>query len=303
MAMKGHWTDKFSFVGGAIRAEDLGYLVLSDDHAAALGTRLSGFVQWEPKGWGDGGQEQWLTAGVSVALRPREQLIAIGEHGEVLLVGSGDRHTEQISVGNESPKSRGPLRGVRRVDGNIYVVGMDYQVYRRDDEGRWASLETGLREKRASDEVVGFEAVDGFSQDDMYAVGWDGVIGSFDGSRWTRRESPTELVLVDVCCAGDGKVYACGRRGMLVSGRDDTWEIVDTGVSEDLWNLAWFGGKLYAASTRELYVLDRGKLAPVKMGKDRPKTFGKLATGANRMWSIGEKDAMAFDGKKWTRID
>ena len=77
----GHWTDLFSFVGGAIREADLGYLVLSNDEAARLEKPLSGFVQWKPTGWGDGGQEQCSR-----------------QVGEVLLVGSGDRHTEQISV-------------------------------------------------------------------------------------------------------------------------------------------------------------------------------------------------------------
>lgn len=111
---KGHWTDKFSFVNGAIRADDLGYLVLSDDAAAAIETPLSGFVQWKPTGWGDGGQERWLTTGVTVVFQPRAQLIAVGEYGEVLLVGSGDRHTEQISVGEKPPKDRGPGSPERR---------------------------------------------------------------------------------------------------------------------------------------------------------------------------------------------
>jgi hypothetical protein len=73
---------------------------------------------------------------------------------------------------------------------------------------------------------VALEAPDRLATE-LYAVGWQGEIWHYDGEKWHQLPSPTKLVLVDVCCAGDGTVYACGREGLLLKGRDQTWEIVE----------------------------------------------------------------------------
>lgn len=302
--MAGHWTQNFSFVSGAIRQKDLGYVILSDDRAAESKIPLAGIVQWEPDGWGDGGQVGWRTAGVAVVRKPIEQLCAVGEFGQALLLGSGDRHEETIGDDKRSPGNRGPLRGVRLIGEHVYVVGMDRQVYRRDNVNRWIELDHGARPDPKNKDTVGFEAVDGYSETEIYAVGWDGEIWQFDGHTWKRRNSPTNAVLVDVCCAGNGMVYACGRNGLVVRGRNDKWEVLELReFSEDIWSLAWYQERVYLASMENLFVLNGDQLEIVDMGKDRAKTCYDLVTGDGVLWSIGFKDAMAFDGKQWSRID
>jgi len=102
----GHWTDLYSFITGAIRAPGLGYLVLSNDEAADRKLPLAEIVQWEPADWADGGQVMWRVVGVAISRSPLEQLCAMGEFGNVLLLGSGDRHEELIGTGKDSPKGR-----------------------------------------------------------------------------------------------------------------------------------------------------------------------------------------------------
>jgi hypothetical protein len=302
--MAGHWTDQFSFVMGALREAELGYLVLSNDEAAERKIPHALFVSWRPQEWGNGGQVKWRAAGVGVTKHPLVQMVAVGEFGDALLIGSGDRHEEKITAGKKSTADRGPLRGVRCIGDNIYVVGMDRQAYRREGANSWATIEQGLPSTGEGSPVVGFEAVDGFDERDIYAVGWKGEIWRFDGARWDRVDSPTNAVLVDVCCAGDGNVYACGRNGLLVIGRAGGWRVHEQqGFSEDLWSVAWFDGKLYAASMDTVYVLENRQLIVVDMGKDGARTCYDLAVGPGRMWSIGAKDVMAFDGRSWTRID
>jgi hypothetical protein len=302
--MAGHWTRDFSFVTGAIRRKDLGYLVLSNDQAAERKIALAGFVQWDPTGWGDGGQVKWRAAGVCVVKRPSEQLCAVGEFGNVLLLGSGDRHEEVIGTLSSSPRDRGPLRGVRLVGDRVYVVGMDRQVYRRDATSGWSELDNGAKPPEENDETVGFEAVDGFSETDIYAVGWEGEVWSFDGQQWSQRNSPVNIVLLDVCCAEDGLVYACARNGVLIRGRADALEVVDLkGFKDDIWSLVWFDGRLFLATMDNLYTLGKSGLQTVNLGKDRPKTCYDLVTGAGMLWSVGAKDVVSFDGRRWTRID
>ena len=303
--MPGHWTDLYSFVTGAIRRNDLAYLVLSNDNANEAKIPLSAVVQWKPSGWGDGGQTMWRTAGAAITKHPLEQLILVGEFGGALVLGGGDRHEEAIESTDSRPTDRGPLRGVRRLGEAIYVVGMDRQVYRREGANAWSSCDQGIPRDPNPRSISGFEALDGFSERDLYAVGWNGEIWNRFDERWQQEASPVGQVLLDVCCGGDGFIYACARNGVLVRGKRGHWEVLDLGVfSEDLWSLAWFNGRLYAASMETVFVLgDDGQLASVDMGNDRAKTCYDLITGPGVMWSIGAKDVMSFDGQQWARID
>lgn len=301
--MAGHWTDLFSFVTGSIREKDLGYLILSNDAASAHKIPSVGIVQWEPEGWGDGGQVPWRVAGTAISTQPLQQICVVGEFGQVLMLGSGDRHEERIGNGKNAPEDRGPLRGVRAIGNHIYCVGMDRQAYRREAPGKWVPLTSGIPEVDEG-EVVGFEAVNGFSESEIYACGWEGDIWQFDGTNWLQRSSPVNTVLVDLCCGEDGHVYACGRNGVLVRGRADLWETMELGgFSDDLWSLVWYKGKLYVATMDHVLTLAHGGLKPLSMGNDAARTCYDLVTGAGLMWSIGAKDVMSFDGKKWTRID
>ena len=301
--MAGHWTDLFSFVAGAIRLGDLGYLVLSSDEAASAHIPMASIVQWEPTGWADCGTLKWRVAGVAVVRQPLEQLCAVGEFGQVLLVGSGDRHMEQIGAAKDSPENRGPLRGVRFIGDRVYCVGADRQAYRRNGPNNWVSLMNGLPPS-TSDDVTGLEAIDGFSETDIYAAGWDGEIWHFNGTTWVQRSSPVNTVLVDICCAEDGWVYACGRNGVLVKGRNDDWSVLDLGgFSDDLWSLASYGGRLYVATMDYVLTLGDARLDVVDMGPDQAKSCYDLAVGHGLLWSIGAKDVMSFDGQSWSRID
>lgn len=302
--MPGHWTDHYSFVTGAIRRNDLAYLVLSNDSVSEAKMPLSAVVQWKPGGWGDGGQTMWRAAGAEITKYPTEQLIVVGAFGAALILGGGDRHEEAIESIDSKPADRGPLRGVRRIGDNIYVVGMDRQVYRRDGANAWSSFDQGISREPDPKNISGFEAVDGYAENDLYAVGWDGEIWSCVDGRWRQEDSPVGQVLLDVCCADDGFVYACARNGVLVRGKRGHWEALDLGAfSEDLWSLAWFDGALYAACMDTVFVLENDTFHPVYMGEDCAKTCYRLTTGDGVMWSIGAKDVMCFDGKSWSRID
>jgi hypothetical protein len=148
----------------------------------------------------------------------------------------------------------------------------------------------------------GFEAIGGFAPDEMYAVGWDGVIAEWNGRKWRPGKTPTELILTGLACAGD-VVYACGQEGTLVRGRHGDWEPVETGLSEDLWDVRWFGGALYAATLTHVYVLGKSALTEVKFGRARPRTCGRLSDAEGVLWSIGDRDVFSTDGKRWRRVD
>ena len=297
------WTDKFSFLGGVVASPALGFLALSDDSIDSKETPHSQLVFWQPGKWGNSGQVKFTVVSASLCTQPIKQMVAIGPFGNAFLTGSGELHEEQVRAGDyDTPTKRGMLRSVRGIGGKAYAVGMQRQVYRRDNRSLWTCIDHDMRP--AHGQVVGFETIDGFGEDEIYAAGWEGEIWRFDGRQWHQSDSPTNFVLTDVCCAGDGNVYTCGRVGMLIAGRHDQWRVIDhQNMTEDIWSLAWFKGFLYAATYRGLFRLNDGQLNRVDMGHDTPASYFKLSVTQDVMWSIGAKDVMAFDGKSWTRID
>lgn len=312
--MAGHWTNLFGFIAGAVRSNAMVYLAVVGDQAAKQRVPGANFIMWHQGKWLNIEPRPWNVSGIAVAKQPLEQMIAVSEWGDVLCVGSGDVHDEHVMSGQSGPEAKGPkdrgfVRGVRRIGSRVYAVGMDRQAYRREGANYWKSFgPPGWRERGVpaptAAKATGFEAVDGFSESDIYAVGWQGEIWHYDGQQWRQLPSPTNLVLVDVCCAGDGLVYACGREGLLLKGRDQTWEVIEPpGTPQDLWSLAWFDGRLYLSTFYALYTLGQNGLDPVDTSPEKAKSFHRLSTGDGVLWSIGAKDVLAFDGKTWTRID
>lgn len=294
--MAGYWTDTFTYLDAAIRYEDLAIVVLIDDTLAQMKIPCTAVLQWEPEGWGDCGQMDWLTAGMALAYHPFEQVIIVGSNGEVFAVGGGDEHQEHF-------EARAPIRGVCGVDKLIYAVGMDRQVFRREDANIWVPFDKGIPKNTQG--ISGFEAIDGRSESELYAVGWDGEIWFFNGDSWAQHVSPVNQLLLDVCCAEDGYTYASGRIGLLIRGKDGVWETLpQQDFSESLWSLASYGGKLYAASYEGIYTLEDDLLLhPVDFGEDNPATFSKVISSPHFLWSLGPKDVMAYDGETWTRVD
>lgn len=305
--MAGYWRKvNFSIITGVVRYSDLAYLSLVDDNLAEQRIAHSYVKEYDAGLWrGEADMDvKWDTVSATLSKYPLEQGLILGERGQVMCDGSGDYHFEQIGTGDNSPANYGPMRGIRLIGDQVYAVGMNRQVYRRDKKGNWTNIDSDIKTPPDNDEVTGFEAIDGFNEKEIYAVGWDGEIWQYDGRKWSQKDSPTNFVLVDVCCGGDGNVYACGRVGTLLRGRGDRWEVINhDSITDDIWKLAWFNDRLYLSTMDAVYTLDGDNLLFVSMGKDQPETCFHLSTADGVLWSIGAKDIMAYDGNTWTRID
>lgn len=51
--MAGHWTDEFTFIGGAIRSRTMGYLAMVSDEEVKENIPVSHFTLWELDEWYD----------------------------------------------------------------------------------------------------------------------------------------------------------------------------------------------------------------------------------------------------------
>jgi hypothetical protein len=297
-----HWTDAFSFTTGAIRNAERLYLLATEDKLAKKQIPHASVITWHNGKWG---QEnlQYSMISACVALKPKEQMVAVGVEGEASILGSGEDLKEEVKDGKLSPKDRGPLQGVRAIDGVAWACGMGRQVYRREGPGKWICMDEGVRAAKGEG-AVGFKDIDGFSSKDVYAVGFKGEIWHFNGKTWKAVQSPTNLVLNDVCCAGDGTVYIAGYKGILLRGDSKKMEVIDhDSTKENLWSLAWYGKKLYASTLKRVMTLEKGDALKMVDMDDPVTSAYHLSTTGELLLSVGPKDVMRFDGRAWERIE
>jgi hypothetical protein len=282
------------FIRGAARFDDLIYVISRDNDLVSQDIPHSSVVAIDQDLWADAMDSEWNATAIAIARQPSERAVLVGEDGDVRTYVGGVTTDEAI---RPAPVL---IRNARTIDGQVYACGMKRQVYRRTGEGRWGDISAPVA---AATEAAGFEAIDGYGANDLYAVGWAGEIWQYDGRAWHERNSPTNVILTAVCCAANGKVYAAGQGGTLVAGRDDAWETValDGDVTVDIWDLCWYHGKLYVATMTALYTLNGHALVPVEFGKARPATCYSLSTTGDVLWSVGLRDVVSFNGTKWRK--
>lgn len=288
-----------TFVMSTVVPRDIVFVAMTDD-AIDYASYPHAHILFSNAGQlGNLGMVEWGVVGLGLVTRPERRIVAIGTMGQVLTVGQGERVEERVGTPSDGPEARGMIRCLGVVDGVAYAAGMNRQVYRRSGAGAWITIDF----EPDTSKVCGFEAIDGFGTEDLYAVGWNGEIRRFRNGLRRPVESPTNLILTGVCCAPDGNVYACGKNGAILVGTEDKWSIIDHPITkEDFWSVAWFKGAAFFSSMHFVYRLKDGNLSRMDMGPDWPQSCYHLATDGNLLVSTGKKDVMAFDGDSWRRI-
>lgn len=284
------------FTNGAARFNDLVYILSKDksmiedeiEHTSAIGV--------DRGKWVDAVNTNWNSTAIAVAKKPSEKMVLIGEDGEVCTYVGG------VSSDENTLSNVSMIRSASAIDGYVYACGMKRQVYKRTGENQWVDISAPFPEKK---EKVGFESIDGFSEDEIYAVGWNGEIWEYNGSQWLNRGNLTNLILTSVCCAPDGVVYIVGQQGLMIRGRHDAWEVVEweEEIDVDFWDLCYLNDKVYISTIFELYTYEKGRLLNVDFnGIDVSSCYG-LTQAEGVMWSIGGEDVLSFDGKTWKKYN
>ncbi|MCB1869899.1 MAG: hypothetical protein KDI43_15635 [Gammaproteobacteria bacterium] len=293
--MERYWTKTHSFTDGAARFFDLCYFTLNQDDLAEEEVPHTVFCGFDQQLWYQYSHVNWTAVGIVFATQPDDKAVAISEDGNVWTYFSGKEKTESFK---EKPRL---IRNISVIEGEVYACGMDRQVYRRFGENNWRGMHAP---KPGKGETLGFEAIAGFSKNEIYAVGWDGEVWRAEKGDWQNCDSPVNAILTGVHCSNDGFVYVCGQDGVILRGRRDTWEFIgDENVTDDLWDVVEFKGKIYFASKSDIYVLDNNKLEQIMPETDNIETAGRFTSREEVLWSIGDKDVFSFDGNTWTRVD
>jgi len=127
-------------------------------------------------------------------------------------------------------------------------------VMYRYDGARWEEIDS-------PGEVVG---MGGLSPKLIYAVGVNGLIARWDGSRWTKAPPVARGVLSDVFVASDDEMYAVGPSKQLLQGSVHGWTEMLEGPGPMFGVVKWRGEVWVGAAEHGLMKLEGSKLASVK---------------------------------------
>ncbi len=232
----------------------------------------------------------------------------LGLHGEIVRAVPSGFTREVIDLSESGPQHIGDMREIRTIGERAYAVGMGRVAYRCDGVEKWTRIDQSCRCPTDDESDAGFNSIHGFSEMDIYAVGWDGELWHFDGKTWEMLPSPTNLALFRVVCAPDGNVYACGQVGTILKGKKSSWEVIENDATQaDFYGATFFKGKMFFSTTDGLFTIEDNQVAPLEIKSDKKLTFKraqsflKLDANDDILWSVGNKMALySADGINWT---
>jgi hypothetical protein len=231
---------------------------------------------------------------------PGGLIASFNEDGAVWPRGSGLSGPLECITNGQRP---GPgTRRLKCINGYTYSVGVFRKIYKRVNVGDWIPVNEGFPEVEAATEF-GFNDMDAFSESDMYAVGGNGDVWHFNGTRWQQMGFPSNVQLATVTCAGDGNVYISGEGGSLWVGGKSTWKPVYTGSSSIMWNdILWFQDKLWLASDYQLRQLNgKGLTEVMHEGKPIPMN-GHMDVYGGLLAIASPECVRSFDGTSWRKL-
>ena len=218
-----------------------------------------------------------------------------------VIIGNTGRYTAVMDGNSVSGiiVEEDALASANVVQDSVLAVGILGGVYRMQNTNSWEELTNENVEENLS-------AVCAHPSGGFLVSGWRGLVALYSGSDVERIETGTNVILTGIICDEDGEIFACGQRGIILRGTKDGLKPLNLeGITEEFWSIAKFQGEIYVSSTIALYKLvdDETLELVVFNGEEIPTSFYHLDTYEDSlMLSVGQKDAVLFDGEEWTRI-
>jgi hypothetical protein len=301
--------EEFSVCGCHIRQRDI--LAFStqkwtvDDSLVPRETMVFFFYPNDPK------DEQWAAreldrmTGVHgcACYAPQERWVFVADPGEVYVMGQGDDGEEKPISGRRASQ----FSAVKCIAGGFaYAVGSGREVYKRMAKDKWARLtDTKMSDRLPKDlDHAGFEDIDGFSDDNLYACGGRADLWHFDGNKWTSEDLPTDANLEKILCAPDGNVYVTTNRHQIVIGTSKQWRVIDADIGDDQFfeDIVWFDSRVLISTDDTILEVKDDAVPPAFHRLPKLASYSHLAAGDGILVVASSNEAASFDGSKWKKI-
>lgn len=211
-------------------------------------------------------------------------------------------------------------KALKNIAGTVYAAGIFRSVFKRTGTEQWDNLtkkadhpnlfadldQLAARKRTPSAGDVGFNTIDGFAEDDLYAGGNAGDCWHYNGKHWRKVDLPLNSDISTITCAPDGKVYVACDIGPVVVGRDNQWKAITPG-GEQIYHSAWFDGRIYFSSRLgRIYTIEADELIEASFKSDMPSHMHHLIKGIAAceecLVAYTNEQAYAYDGQVWHEI-
>ena len=238
--------------------------------------------------------------------------IGVDEDGQLFSedADGNDREEEGLPLKINGSKLRATYTNVKTVGESMYAIGIPHLLYKRNDVNDWEHLSESIPlpgkyvgNYLSSEPASGWDDFDGFSEQDMYLIGGNGGVWRYDGIDFKQCDFPSNEVMRNVCCAGDGYVYIGGRRGRLWRGKNDTWELMSEREFSISWkDIAWFNDRLFLGSDYGLWEFKDGEVIDAEVPDQVRTCSGSLSICPEKKYLLtaGNNGASMYDSKEWT---
>jgi hypothetical protein len=301
----------FSIIDCAVRSSDAFVFLLRDVKDSSDGKeprkRLATYFPSGDGKVGWAGYSGFTRARLAVASSPSTQAVIVAADGTVAAQGSGFSGMEPpIARGSDATPLYTSMHALATIGGLVYAVGPWHAVCRRTAPGVWesiahrSSLPIPRRDEYGSN-AEGFNAIGAFGERDIYCGGGKGDLWRFDGVDWHRCNVPTNMIIENICCAGDGTVYLGLQGGSVLRGRVDDWNFIHDGkFSVPFRDMVWFDGCVWCTSDYGIWTIRDGVLEEAAVPNEVRACSGALSAGDGVMLLAGMYGACIYNGSNWT---
>ena len=220
-----------------------------------------------------------------------------------------DREEEDLPEDLKGSEYSAVYTNIKTVGESMYAIGIPRQLFKRIGVNEWENLteELPLPDEYLNGRIAGlfpgWRDIDGFSEQDMYLAGGKGEIWHYDTTRFKQCDFPSNELVANICCAGDGYIYVGGNLGRLWKGKDDSWKLVsDQEFSVNWKDIVWFKGRLFLGSDYGLWEFKDGEVIRAEVPDQVLTCSGSLSICPEKKYLLtaGNNGASMYDGKEWT---
>lgn len=258
----------------------------------------------------DPADEQWAVRELDqmtgihgcACFQPQERSVFVADPGEVYVVGQGDDDYEK-SIATSGVQHFNAVKCI--AGGYAYAAGIGRKVYQRTAAAHWTLLTDATLTGTLPGDLdhAGFQDIDGFADNDLYACGGLGDLWHYDGKRWTREDIPTNAPLGKILCAPDGKVYITTGQRQLLIGRRGTWRVHKADIGKEmLAQIVEFDGRVWVSTDQAIYEVRGQDVVPAALGQPKMSLCTHLASGDGVLVVAGAHEAYLYDGSAWKTI-
>lgn len=248
-------------------------------------------------------QVRWIGTSVAVVEAPLLEVVTMGPEGHALVLDRQGSRVEFPGGSEADMLAHGLMREVRRVGQSFVACGMGRQVYGRENGGSWGALHAGVLVKPGELAPVGFNSIDGASMSALVAVGFLGEIWRFGGGTWSQDSSPCNVTLHKVLHVPEVGEFAGGKLGTLLKAVTGAWQVLPQSVvKDDIRDLVWHDGRLFAVADDQLFVLSSGDDLELVVPQP-PGGCIQFASNGSVLWAINSRHVLYSDDlKSWHDI-